>query len=92
MPLTFDPGKAFQFDWSEDWAIIGHERTKLQVGHSRLSYSKAFIARAYLLQTHEMLFDAHKGSEQELPKNRTLRRTERESECDIGRIAFDVCG
>ncbi len=59
VPLTFEPGEAFQFDWSEDWAIIGNERTKLQVAHTKLSYSRAFIVRAYLMQTHEMLFDAH---------------------------------
>jgi transposase len=59
VPLAFEPGEAFQFDWSEDWAIIGNERTKLQVAHAKLSYSRAFIVRAYLLQTHEMLFDAH---------------------------------
>jgi transposase len=59
VPLAFEPGEAFQFDWSEDWAIIGNERTKLQVAHTKLSYSRAFIVRAYLLQTHEMLFDAH---------------------------------
>jgi len=55
----FCPGEAFQFDWSEDWAIIGGERTKLQVAHFKLSYSRAFILRAYPQQTHEMLFDAH---------------------------------
>lgn len=59
VPLAFEPGEAFQFDWSEDWAIIGGERTKLQVAHTKLSYSRAFVVRAYLLQTHEMLFDAH---------------------------------
>ncbi|MHB8885329.1 MAG: IS21 family transposase, partial [Methylovirgula sp.] len=59
VPLAFEPGEAFQFDWSEDWAIIGNERTKLQVAHAKLSYSRAFVVRAYLLQTHEMLFDAH---------------------------------
>jgi transposase len=59
VPLAFEPGEAFQFDWSEDWAIIGNERTKLQVAHTKLAYSRAFIVRAYLLQTHEMLFDAH---------------------------------
>ena len=58
VPLVFAPGEAFQFDWSEDWAIIAGERTKLQVAHSKLSHSRAFIVRAYLLQTHEMLFDA----------------------------------
>src|SRR3546814_7646478 len=59
VPLSFAPGEAFQVDWSEDWAIIAGVRTKLQVAHFKLSYSRAFIVRAYLLQTHEMLFDAH---------------------------------
>ena len=59
VPLVFQPGEAFQFDWSEDWAIIGSERVKLQVAHIKLSHSRAFLVRAYLLQTHEMLFDAH---------------------------------
>jgi len=58
VPLVFQPGEAFQFDWSEDWAILGGERVKLQAAHTKLSHSKAFIVRAYLLQTHEMLFDA----------------------------------
>jgi transposase len=59
VPLIFQPGEAFQFDWSEDWAFVGDERIKLQVAHIKLSHSRAFILRAYLLQTHEMLFDAH---------------------------------
>jgi transposase len=59
IPLTFAPGEAFQFDWSEDWAVIAGVRTKLQIAHFKLSHSRAFFLRAYLLQTHEMLFDAH---------------------------------
>ncbi len=59
VPLIFSPGEAFQFDWSEDFAVLGGERTKLQVAHIKLSHSRAFLVRAYLLQTHEMLFDAH---------------------------------
>lgn len=59
VPLTFAPGEAFQFDWSEDWAVIGGERTKLMVAQFKLCYSRAFMLRAYPLQTHEMLFDAH---------------------------------
>ncbi|MFN7104820.1 MAG: IS21 family transposase, partial [Pseudorhizobium sp.] len=59
VPRVFGAGEAFQFDWSEDWAILGGERTKLQVAHTKLSHSRAFIVRAYPLQTHEMLFDAH---------------------------------
>lgn len=59
VPLAFGPGEAFQFDWSEDWAVIDGERTKLQVAHFKLSHSRAFLVRAHPLQTHEMLFDAH---------------------------------
>ena len=59
VPLAFLPGEAFQFDWSEDWAVIAGERTKLQVAHFKLSCSRAFFLRAYPQQTHEMPFDAH---------------------------------
>ena len=59
MPFVFASGEAFQFDWSEDRVVIGGERTKLQVAHSKLCHSRAFMLRAYPLQTHEMLFDAH---------------------------------
>lgn len=62
VPLVFGTGEAFQFDWSEDWAVLAGERTKLQVAHFKLSHSRAFLVRAYLLQTHEMLFDAHNNA------------------------------
>ena len=58
VPLVFAAGEAFQFDWSEDWAILGGKQVKLQAAHTKLSHSRAFIVRAYPLQTHEMLFDA----------------------------------
>ena len=59
VPLQFAPGEAFQFDWSEDWIRINGVSTKLQVAHFKLCYSRAFFMRAYLTQSHEMLFDAH---------------------------------
>src|SRR3546814_17872027 len=59
VPLSFAPGEAFQFDWSEAWAILDGVRTKLQVAHFQLSHSRAFPVRAYLLQTHEMPFAPH---------------------------------
>ena len=58
MPLILQPGEAFQFDWSEDWAMVGGKRIKLQAAHTKLSHSKAFVIRAYRLQNHEILFDA----------------------------------
>jgi transposase len=59
VPLQFAPGEAFQFDWSEDWVRINGVSIKLQIAHFKLSYSRAFFLRAYLSQSHEMLFDAH---------------------------------
>lgn len=59
VPLIFGPGEAFQFDWSEDYVSIKGIRTKVQVAHTKLCYSRAFSMRAYLAQSHEMLFDAH---------------------------------
>ncbi len=59
VPLAFAPGEAFQFDWSEDYAVINGVNTKLQIAHFRLCHSRAFFLRAYLTQSHEMLFDAH---------------------------------
>lgn len=59
VPLAFGPSEAFQFDWSEDWAVFGGERAKLQIAHFKLSHSRAFLVRAYPLQTHEIQFDAH---------------------------------
>ena len=46
VPLAFRPGEAFQFDWSEDFALLGGERTKLQVAHIKLSHSRAFLVRS----------------------------------------------
>src|SRR5690242_9519052 len=54
VPLAFPPGEAFQFDWSEDWALIAGERTKLQAANSSFAAAAPFILRVYLQQAHEM--------------------------------------
>ena len=46
VPLVFAPGEAFQFDWSEDSALIAGKQVKLQAARTKLSDSKAFIVRA----------------------------------------------
>ena len=55
VPLVFAAGEAFQFDLSEDWAMLGGRLAKLQVAHTKLSHSRAFAVRAYPLQTDQML-------------------------------------
>lgn len=39
-------------------ALSGGKHVRLRVAHTKLSYCRAFIVRAYVLQTREMLFDA----------------------------------
>jgi len=59
VPLQFQLGEAFQFDWSEELLAIGGIHRKLQVAHLKLCASRAFWLVAYPAQSHEMLFDAH---------------------------------
>lgn len=59
VPLAFDPGEAFQFDWSCEYAFVGGLRRRLEVAHVKLNASRAFWLVAYPTQSHEMLFDAH---------------------------------
>lgn len=59
VPLSFELGEAFQFDWSCEYAFIGGLRRRLEVAHTKLAASRAFVLVAYYAQAHEMLFDAH---------------------------------
>ena len=59
IPLMFDPGEAFQFDWSHEWVEMGGMPVKVKVAHLRLCFSRLFVAIAYPRETQEMVFDAH---------------------------------
>ncbi|MDP3617707.1 MAG: IS21 family transposase [Rhodoferax sp.] len=62
VPLTFEPGEAFQFDWSDEGMVVGGLYYKVQAAHLKLCFSRAFWLVAYPSQGHEMLFDAHTRS------------------------------
>jgi transposase len=59
VPLHFELGEAFQFDWSCEYAFVGGLRRRLEVAHMKLAASRVFVLVAYYSQAHEMLFDAH---------------------------------
>jgi transposase len=59
VPLKFQLGEAFQFDWSEEWLVIGGIHRKILAAHTKLCASRAFLLSGYPTQSHEMLFDAH---------------------------------
>jgi transposase len=62
VPLSFELGEAFQFDWSEEGFVVGGIFYRMQVAHMKLCASRAFWLVAYPSQGHEMLFDAHTRS------------------------------
>ena len=62
VPLSFELGEAFQFDWSEEHLVIGGVWRKILAAHLKLCASRAFVVQAYPTQSHEMLFDAHTRS------------------------------
>lgn len=59
VPLSFDPGEAYQFDWSHEVVLIDGATTTVKVAHVRLSHSRMLFVRAYPGETLEMVFDAH---------------------------------
>ncbi|MEY4593205.1 MAG: hypothetical protein RIR18_2100, partial [Pseudomonadota bacterium] len=56
VPLRFELGEAFQFDWSEERLIIGGVWREILASHLKLCASSAFVVQAYPTQSHEMLF------------------------------------
>ena len=62
VPLRFESGEAFQFDWSEERLVINGVWRKILASHLKLCASRAFVVQAYPTQSHEMLFDAHTRS------------------------------
>lgn len=59
VPLIFDPGEAYQFDWSHEIVVLGGITQTVKVAHTRLCHSRMRSIIAYPRETQEMLFDAH---------------------------------
>ena len=59
VPLSFDPGEAYQFDWSHEIVILDGATVTVKVAHVRLSHSRMPFVRADPRETQEMVFDAH---------------------------------
>jgi transposase len=60
IPLCFEPGEAFQFDWSAETLVLGGRTTKVSLAHFRLCHSRLPICFGYVRESLEMVMDAHK--------------------------------
>ena len=59
VPLSFDQGEAYQFDWSHEVVLINGTTVTVKVAHVRLCHSRMLFVRAYPRESQEMVFDAH---------------------------------
>ncbi len=59
VPLIFEPGEAYQFDWSHEIVVINGVTVTVKVAHVRLCHSRMLFVRAYPRESQEMVFDAH---------------------------------
>ena len=55
VPLSFDPGEAYQFDWSHEIVVIDGATTTVKVAHVRLCRSRMLFVRAYPRETQDPL-------------------------------------
>jgi transposase len=59
IPQSFDPGEAFQFDWSYEQVELGGIVVTVKVAHFRLCYSRMLFCAAYARESLEMVLNAH---------------------------------
>ncbi len=59
IPLEYDPGDAFQFDWSYEKVELGGVPVEVKVAHFRLCHSRKPFCVAYTRESLEMVLDAH---------------------------------
>jgi transposase len=60
IPLVFEAGEAFQFDWSHELVEMAGMPVTVKVAQLRLCHSRHFLVVAYPRETQEMVFDAHR--------------------------------
>lgn len=59
VPLEYDPGDAFQFDWSYEKVELGGVPVEVKIAQFRLCHSRKPFCVAYTRETLEMVLDAH---------------------------------
>ena len=59
MPLSFDPGETYQFDWSHEYAILSGTTSPVKAAHMRLCHSRMLLVQIFPREGQEMVFEAH---------------------------------
>ena len=56
VPLIFDPGEAYQFDWSHEYARLAGATTRVKAAHMRLCHSRMYLVQIFPRESQEMVF------------------------------------
>ena len=75
VPLEFEPGEAYQFDWSHEYAVFGGTTTKVKAAHLRLCYSRMFVVQLYPKRRAGALPQCRRAGQS--PRGRNTRRSAR---------------
>ena len=59
IPLNFEPGQAFQFDWGEEEICLNGEITRVKAARIKLCYSRHSLVVVYPNEQLEMVMAAH---------------------------------
>ena len=59
VPLIFDPGEAYQFDWSHEYAVLSGTTTRVKAAHMRLCHSRMQLVQIFPRESQEMVFEVH---------------------------------
>ncbi len=59
IPLNFEAGQAFQFDWGEEEICLNGEVTRVKAARIKLCYSRYSLVVVYPNEQLEMVMDAH---------------------------------
>ena len=59
VPLSFDPGEAYQFDRSHEYAVLSGATTRVKAAHMRLCHSRVRLVQIFPRESQEMVFEAH---------------------------------
>ena len=51
VPLSFEPGEAYQFDWSHEIVLLNGVTAIVKAAHVRLCHSRMVFVRAYPRET-----------------------------------------
>ena len=54
IPLFFTAGDALQFDWSEEYVLLGGAEQKIRVAHFRLCHSRKPFVVAYMNESEPL--------------------------------------